>query len=90
MYVLPLKAFNVVGDCDKGGESRIFQQLMEKMKVDAPSSIIVWRTFLLRAFTFIRKAKSTSNCGVYPAWLKTTRFESVGSIPPIVDNKACF
>ena len=40
-YVLPSNAFNVVDDRDKGGEPKVFYQLIDIIQVDAPSSIIV-------------------------------------------------
>ena len=41
MYVLPSDVFNVVDDCDKGGEPKFFEQLIDIIQVDAPSSMIV-------------------------------------------------
>ena len=41
VYVRPSNAFNVVDDHDKGGEPKFFQQLMDIIHVDSPSSIIV-------------------------------------------------
>ena len=41
MYVLPSNVFNVVDDHDKGGEPKVFQQLIDIIKIDASSSMIV-------------------------------------------------
>ena len=41
VYVLPSNAFNVVEDRDKVGDPKVFQQLIDIIHVDAPSSIIV-------------------------------------------------
>ena len=41
VYIHPSNAFNVVDDRDKGGEPKVFQQLIDIIHVDAPSSIIV-------------------------------------------------
>lgn len=39
--VLPLNVFNVVDDRNKGGEPKVFQQLIDIIQVDAPSSMII-------------------------------------------------
>ena len=80
----------MVGDLDNEGDPSVFQQLIDIIQVEAPSSMIVRWIFLLRALTWIRKANWAGNYGVYPEWLKTTRLEFVGSTPPIADSKACF
>ena len=84
----PSKAFIVLGDLVRGGETMGFQQPIDMIHVEAPSSIMVQKMEFVATTTCIWNASCGGSLGTCRSKSKPRTFSEVGSTTPIMDNRA--